>query len=203
MNLTDHLRKLFGGLLNTIGKRLNQLGITPNTVTLTGLACNILAAYFIAEGKLLTGGIIVLFTGPLDAIDGAMARSRGAIHPFGAFLDSVVDRYSELAIFLGLLILNFEKADTTAILLTFLAASGSFLVSYTRARAESLGYDCKAGIMTRVERFLIMVISLISNQVVIGLWIIAIGANLTAIQRILIVKKQMENQISERGKQNA
>jgi CDP-diacylglycerol--glycerol-3-phosphate 3-phosphatidyltransferase len=88
-------------------------------------------------------------------------------------------------------------------MLTFMAASGSFLVSYTRARAESLGYDCKAGIMTRVERFLIMVMSLISNQVVIGLWIIAIGANLTAIQRILIVKKQMENQISERGKQNA
>jgi len=192
MNLTDNLRKLFGGLLDDIGKHLNRLGVTPNMVTLTGLLMNCLAAFFITQDQLLTAGIIVLVTGPLDAIDGAMARLRGDIQPFGAFLDSVVDRYSEMVIFFGLFIQYMGQANQLVCLLTFLAAAGSFLVSYTRARSESLGYECRAGIMTRVERFLVMAISLIANQILIGLLIIAVGANLTALQRIIVVKKQME-----------
>ncbi len=190
--MTDFLRKVFSKLLNSIAGFINSLGIPPDTVTIVGVVGNLLAAWFIANGNLFAGGILVLVFGLFDAIDGSMARLKGNETKFGAFLDSVLDRYSELVIFLGLLIYSFRDADPVGSMFVFLAAAGSVLVSYIRARAQSLGVDTKIGILTRVERYLVIVLSLLFGRPEVGMLIIAILANFTALQRIWDVKKQLK-----------
>lgn len=187
---TDFLRVRFKGILDPIGEFLNRLGLMPNTMTILGLVGNVLGAYLIATGKISWGGIIILLMGPIDALDGTMARLRGLESKFGAFVDSVTDRYSELVIFLGLLIFFLQKQDFLACVLVFLAAGGSVMVSYVKSRAESLEYEAKVGVLTRVERFLVLAPALVFNQPIIGLWIIAILANFTAVQRIYHVRSQ-------------
>ena len=188
--LTDQMRVRFKGQLDTIGHFLNRLGITPNTLTMIGLAGNFIGALFLAQGKFLVGGLIVLSMGPVDALDGTMARLRGEPSDFGAFVDSVVDRYSELLVFGGLLTHYIIVHDALLVALTFIAAAGSFLVPYIRARAEGLGFNAKVGILTRMERFLILAPSLVLNVPWLGIGIVAVFANITAIQRILSVRKQ-------------
>jgi CDP-diacylglycerol--glycerol-3-phosphate 3-phosphatidyltransferase len=189
-SLTDLLRVRFKGILDTIGSFLNRLGLMPNTVTILGLAGNILGAYFIAVGQIPLGGLLVLAMGPVDALDGTMARLRGEPSNFGGFVDSVTDRYSELVIFGGLLIYFLGQGNQLACLLTFFAASGSVMVSYVKSRAETQGFECKIGILTRVERYLVLAPLLVFNLPVIALWIIAVLANVTAIQRIYHVRRQ-------------
>jgi CDP-diacylglycerol--glycerol-3-phosphate 3-phosphatidyltransferase len=188
--LTDQMRVRFKGLLNAVGAFLNRIGITPNTLTIIGLAGNFVGALFLAQGKFLIGGMIILAMGPIDALDGAMARLRGEASDFGAFVDSVVDRYSELIIYGGLLTYYILTPQPLFIGLTFVAAAGSFLVPYVRARAEGLGFEAKVGILTRMERFIILVPSLILCIPWLGIGIVAIFANVTALQRIISVRKQ-------------
>jgi CDP-diacylglycerol--glycerol-3-phosphate 3-phosphatidyltransferase len=189
-SLTDQMRVVFKGVLDPIGAFLNRLGLMPNTVTILGLVGNTIGAIFIARGYVQIGGLIVLLMGPVDALDGTMARLRGMAGQFGAFVDSVTDRYSELVIFLGLLVYYIQKGDELACIAVFLAAAGSVLVSYIRARGQSLGWDTKTGILTRMERYLVLAPSLILNIPVVGLWIIAVLANITAVQRIIDVRRQ-------------
>lgn len=198
MTFTDKLRHFFQTFLDNVGNGIHNLGIRADTITLVGLIGNIIAAVFIACGNLLVGGILLLCMGPLDAFDGAVARAEGKSSKFGAFLDSVTDRYSELIIFLGLLIYFLRLEDDTAVIVTFVAAAGSVLVSYTRARAEGIGYSVKAGLMTRVERYLVLVPGIIFNIPRISIWIIALMANFTAIQRIWIVWKQSKMEEKEK-----
>lgn len=188
--LTDLLRLRFKGLLDAAGGFLNRLGIAPNTLTLAGLAGNLVGAIFLARGEFLVGGIILLLMGPLDALDGTMARLRGEPTAFGGFIDSVTDRYSELLIYGGLLLHFSLLGDLTLSMVTFAAAAGSVLVSYTRARAQSLGYEAKGGLLTRAERFIVLIPSLILGYPAVGLWLVAIFSNITAIQRILSVRRQ-------------
>ena len=190
--MTDLLRKIFSGLLNSIALFFNSLGFSPDLVTILGVIGNILAAWFIANGNLLIGGLLVLFFGLFDAIDGSMARLINRDTKFGAFLDSVLDRYSEFAIFFGILIYSLREFNLLTCILVFLATAGSVLVSYIRARAQSLGVDSKIGILTRVERYLVIVPSLLFKRPDIGLWIIAIFGNITAFQRIWHVRQQLK-----------
>lgn len=199
MSLSDRMRVVFKGVLDPVGAFFNSLGIFPNTITLIGLAGNIIAAVLIALGYISVGGIIVLVMGLVDALDGTMARLRGMPAEFGAFTDSVTDRYSELAIFGGLLYYFLQKGDWISVFGIYLAASGSVLVSYVRARAASLGMDTKVGVLTRFERYLVLAPSLILFFVnpyipMVGVWIIAIFANVTAIQRIMDVRRQAHEQ---------
>jgi CDP-diacylglycerol---glycerol-3-phosphate 3-phosphatidyltransferase len=187
---TDKLRKIFKNILDPIAGFLNRIGLVPNTVTLIGLMGNTIGAVFIATGHITVGGIIILLMGPIDALDGSMARLRGESSNFGAIVDSVSDRYSELIIFLGLLLYYLPQENWLACTLVYVAAAGSVLVSYIRARAQSLGMDTKVGIFTRVERFLVLAPCLIINQPMIALWATAVFANITALQRILHVRKQ-------------
>lgn len=190
VTFTDFLRKTFKHVLDPAAAFLNHLGLMPNTVTILGLVGNIIGAYFLMSGNLMVGGIILLVMGPIDALDGTMARLRGAPTVFGAFVDSVTDRYSELII-LGALLFHFLLiGNNLGAALAYLAAAGSVLVSYIRARAQSIGLDTRVGILSRVERFLILIPSLIINQPLIALWILAIFTNFTAIQRIWHVRKQ-------------
>ncbi len=192
MTLTDQMRVRFKGFLDPVGAFLNGLGLMPNTITILGLLGNTLGAFFLAQGQMTLGGLLILLMGPVDALDGTMARLRSEPSDFGAFVDSVTDRYSELVIFAGLLFYYSQQGDWLATLITFAAAAGSVLVSYVRARAQSLGYETKVGVLTRMERYLVLAPALVINLPLIGLWIIAVFANFTAVQRIVDVRRQAQ-----------
>ncbi|UCF27504.1 MAG: CDP-alcohol phosphatidyltransferase family protein [Chloroflexota bacterium] len=197
ITFTDQMRLRFRGVLDPIGAFLNRIGLMPNTMTILGLIGNTVGAILLAQGRMTAGGLIILAMGPVDALDGTMARLRGEPSEFGAFVDSVTDRYSELVIFGGLLIYYVLQGNWTAALVTYLAAAGSVLVSYVRARASSLGYDTKVGILTRMERYLVLAPTLVFNIPLVGLWIIAILANITALQRIWDVRRQTRGSSKE------
>ncbi len=189
-SLTDLLRSRFGGILEPIAAFLNRLGLMPNTVTILGLVGNTLGAVLLGRGEMTLGGVVILLMGPIDALDGAMARQRGEPTEFGAFVDSVTDRYSELVIFGGLLYHYLQQGDILYAMLAYVAAAGAVLVSYTRARAQSLGHETKVGLLTRLERYLVLTPALIFNIPHVALWIMALLTNLTALQRILDVRRQ-------------
>lgn len=197
VTFTDQMRLRFRGVLDPIGAFLNRIGLMPNTMTILGLIGNTVGAVFLSQGRMRIGGLIILAMGPVDALDGTMARLRGEPSEFGAFVDSVTDRYSELVIFGGLLIYYIREADLLLALVTFVAAGGSVLVSYIRARASSLGYDTKVGILTRMERYLVLAPTLVLNIAWVGVWIIAILANITALQRIWDVRRQIRGSSKE------
>jgi CDP-diacylglycerol--glycerol-3-phosphate 3-phosphatidyltransferase len=189
------LRKIFKRVLDAVGGFLNRLGIKPNTITILGILLNIVGAYFLASGHMTLGGIFILIAGPLDAVDGTMARLRNEPSTFGAFTDSVSDRYSELVILGGLMYYFLNQQDWLTCMIIYLAASGSVLVSYVKARAESLGFDGKVGILSRVERFIILAPCLLFNIPKIALWILAIFANFTSFQRIFYVRRQAHREL--------
>jgi CDP-diacylglycerol--glycerol-3-phosphate 3-phosphatidyltransferase len=190
LTLADQLRVRFKWVLDPIGTFFNRLGVKPNTMTILGLIGNAVGAVFLALGNMTIGGLIILAMGPVDALDGTMARLRGEASNFGSFVDSVTDRYSELVIFGGLLVHFLILDDWRSALGVYLAASGSVLVSFVRARGEASGYNTKIGILTRLERYLVLSPALILNIPMVGVWIIAVLANLTALQRILDVRRQ-------------
>jgi len=188
------MRVVFKGILDPLGGFFNGLGLYPNTMTLLGLIGNIVGAILIGAGHMTIGGVVVLVMGIVDTLDGTMARLRGMPSDFGAFVDSVTDRYSELVIFGGLMYFYIQKGDWLSVLAVYLAASGSVLVSYVRARAASLGMDTKVGLLSRLERYLVLAPSLVLNIPWVGVWIIGIFANITAIQRIIDVRRQARDQ---------
>lgn len=190
---TDWARKRFKGLVDPLADFFNRLGIHPNTMTLAGLAFNVAGAFLVSQGYMTLGGLLVLIGGPFDALDGTMARRLGKPTSFGAFVDSVTDRWSEMLIFMGLLYYYLSSRDPNAwlyCLLVFLATMGSVMVSYTKARAEALGFDCNVGVLTRLERYLVMAPALVLNLPWLALWIVAILANVTALQRAWHVRRQ-------------
>jgi CDP-diacylglycerol--glycerol-3-phosphate 3-phosphatidyltransferase len=194
LTLTDRMRAWFKWIVDPLGKFFLQIGMTPNMMTTLGMLGNFLSAYFLSQGKMMLGGWVMLIVTPIDALDGTMARLRGDPSDFGAFVDSVSDRYAELAILGGLMYFFATQGNALGSTLAFAAASGSVLVSYIRARAESLGYESKVGLLTRVERYLVLAPLLVFNKPMIALWILAILGNFTALQRIWFVRKQAHAQ---------
>lgn len=187
---TDYMRVWFKGILDPLAVFFNRLGIAPNTMTILGLLMNIGAAYLLAQGQMFWGGVLVLIGGPFDALDGTMARLRGEASDFGAFVDSVTDRYSELVILGGLTFYFTQQGDWLSVMGCYLAAAGSVLVSYTKARADSLHFNANTGILTRVERYLVIAPLLLFNLPILAIWIVAVLANITALQRIWKVRRQ-------------
>ena len=190
---TDFLRRIFKGVLGTIAAFLNKLGIRPNVVTTAGLLGNLVAAVLIAFDNLTWGGIVAMLVGPLDALDGTMARMRNESGRYGAFVDSVTDRYSEIALYGGLLVYFNKMGTWQDALLVFFAAVGSIMVSYVRARAESLGFSAKIGLLTRAERYIVLIPGMIFGFPQISLWILAVLTNITALQRFIYVRKQAKS----------
>ena len=195
VTFTDRMRVWFKWVVDPLGKFFLSIGMTPNMMTSLGLIGNFVGAYFISQGKLVLGGWLMLIMTPIDALDGTMARLRGDPSDFGAFVDSVSDRYAEMAILGGLLYYFAMLGDGFGSILAFAAAAGSILVSYVKARAESLQYEAKVGILTRMERYLVLAPLLVLNQPIIALWILAILANFTALQRIWFVRRQAHAQM--------
>ena len=201
-SFSDNMRVWFRWYYHPIAEFLNRLGIRPNTVTMIGLAGTIGCAVLIALGHMTWAGILLLVMGPVDAMDGALARLRNEISDWGAFVDAVTDRYSELFLFLGFLIYYMLHMNVTGILLAYLAAAGSVLVSYVKARADASKLDANVGLLTRVERYLVLIPGLIFSSlypplVLIALIIIAIFANFTALQRIFRVRREALRRLSQ------
>ncbi len=197
LTFSDKMRVWFRWYYGPIAAFLNRLGIRPNTVTLIGLAGTVGCAVLIALGHMTWAGILLLIMGPVDAMDGALARLRNEASGWGAFVDSVTDRYAELFLFLGFLIYYMLHANATGVLLAYLAAAGSVLVSYVKARADASKLDANIGLLTRVERYLVLIPGLIFNLPMVALVIIAIFANFTALQRILRVRRDAHRRLSQ------
>jgi CDP-diacylglycerol--glycerol-3-phosphate 3-phosphatidyltransferase len=191
MTVTDYMRLKFKGILDPVAGFLNRVGLMPNTVTILGLLGNTVAAYFLARGQMTLGGLLVLLMGPVDALDGAMARLRGEPTEFGAFVDSVTDRYSELVIFAGLLFFYLQQDQFLLAMLVYVSAAGSVLVSYIRARAQGLGTDSRGGLLSRLGRYFVLVPGLVFNLPEVSLWILAVLTNFTAVQRIIDVRRRL------------
>lgn len=198
MTFTDIMRRIFKGVLDPVGSFFNRLGLMPNTMTILGVIGNFLGAILLAQGQMFWGGLVILVMGPVDALDGTMARLRGMVGPFGAFVDSVSDRYSELIIFGGLLYYYAQQGDNLGSMLVFISAAGSVLVSYVRSRGQSVGWDTKVGILTRMERYMVLAPALLFNIPMVGLGIIAVFSNITALQRIIDVRRQAYAQLEEK-----
>lgn len=164
---------------------LDKLGFTPNLATLTGTAISVGAGVAAADGQFVLAGVLVLVGATFDMLDGGIARRTGQVSNRGALLDSVMDRVSEGALLLGLLIFYTQSAsfDQTLIILAFIAFSGSMMVSYVRARAEGLGMKGTAGFATRPERVVVITVTLLISQPDWGLWILAVATPLSAMYR--------------------
>jgi phosphatidylglycerophosphate synthase len=168
---------------------LGRSPLTPNQVTVVGVVLTFFAAGLIAFGQLRWAGLVLILAGTCDILDGALARSTNAAYPYGAFLDSTLDRYSEGAVYLGLaayFVTIKPPLQEWLILATLAALAGSFLVSYVRARAQSLGFACKTGLFQRPERVVATVIGLLfGGYILYGIvFLLAIITNITALQRI-------------------
>lgn len=189
-SFTDNMRVWFKGVTEPVAAFLNRIGLTPNSMTILGLLGNVVGAWFLSQGNMVMGGVFILICTPFDALDGTMARLRGEVTEFGAFVDSVTDRYSELFILGGLLYFYVSHGDQLPAFLCYIAAGGSVMVSYVKARAESLKLNANTGILTRMERYLVLTPLLLLNQPIIALWILAIFTNVTALQRFYKVRQE-------------
>ncbi len=177
-------------IIDPIVGLLARLGVSPNALTVAGFAINVVAGILIGLGQLLAGGLVMtLIAMPLDAFDGSLARATNRQTRFGAFFDSVLDRFAEAALLTGLAAWFAQQGDTLSVVVTFAALVGSFMVSYTRARAEGLGLECKVGLFSRLGRVILLAAGLILNQPVIMIWLLAVLSTATAIQRILYVRR--------------
>lgn len=176
-------------LARTLAVGLARTGISPNGLTVIGLLLNVAVAAVLASGHLVAGGALLLLAGAFDMLDGALARATNQTSKFGAFFDSTLDRYSELVVFFGLLLHLQATGFLTEAALVYAAAAGSVLVSYARARAEALGFDCEVGLLGRPERILVLAAGLLFGEVALlgVLWLLAILTNATAVQRMVHV----------------
>ena len=171
---------------------LRVLRLTPNALTMVGLGICAGSAVLIALGYLLPGGLLLLVASGFDILDGALARVSGRELRYGAFLDSTVDRYAEAMTSISLLYyFIFHGHHTLEPMLVIFALTGSLLVSYVRARAQSLGFNGDGGLLARPERVVITVIGLVIAPLLVwALWVLAVLTNVTAMQRIWVVWQQ-------------
>ncbi|MGQ9499355.1 MAG: CDP-alcohol phosphatidyltransferase family protein [Dissulfurimicrobium sp.] len=195
-SFSDWARDWSRPLLLPVARFFLRMGIGPNAISLLGLAVYVAIGAMIGAGYLSLAGFMLAVFGPLDAIDGLAARENGMASRLGAFLDSTIDRYAEFFLFLGLMFnMSLDVGGwewQQGPLLVLSAMSGSFLVSYARARAEALGFECKVGLLTRFERLFILAVGLIFDLVHPALMILAIFTHITAIHRIVHVYRQKD-----------
>jgi CDP-diacylglycerol---glycerol-3-phosphate 3-phosphatidyltransferase len=208
--ISEKNRRRYMSTVGPVGNFFARLGVHPNVLSLTGLLSSAGAGLLYSQGKFFWAAWVVLFAGICDTLDGHIARQTNKNSPFGAFFDSTLDRYSDMFLFVGLAYFYaggdaFSKSATRGqecpwtVVVIVLAIAGTFMVSYTRARAEGLGIQCKAGMMQRPERITLLIIgSLLGSIPVAGpffmkltLVVLAVSVNLTALYRIFYVRKRL------------
>ncbi len=211
--LSKYGRGWIAAPLSHIAVWLEATGISPNALTLIGFGLTALVALVLASGQLLWGGLLLVAAALFDTLDGALARQAGKTTVFGAFLDSVVDRFSESVTLIALVyyyssrpsgefvselggqisgFLLWGSNDRLAVVLLACTLMGSLLVSYTRARAEAVGIECREGFFQRTERIVVLVLGLVSGWMLPALWLLAIFTNLTAVQRMVDVYRKTQ-----------
>jgi CDP-diacylglycerol--glycerol-3-phosphate 3-phosphatidyltransferase len=174
-----------GFILDRLVRALSLTKIHPNVLTAIGLLINIVAAVLFAKGQFVAAGLVVLGGGVFDMVDGRVARITNTVTPFGAFFDSVIDRYSDMALYMGLLVYYARAERFLYVVLVAVVMAGSVMISYARARAESLIPTCKVGFLERPERIVLIIIGALMNRMAPVLWIIAVLSNITVIHRIV------------------
>jgi CDP-diacylglycerol--glycerol-3-phosphate 3-phosphatidyltransferase len=175
-------------LLNkTLGNRGN-----PNLFTLMGFLATLLASCLIVVEAWFLAGLTIILSGLFDLFDGVVARNLGKVTPFGGFLDSVVDRYSDLFLLMSLLIYYLRKADPHMVILTSFVSIGTAIIPYARARAEAAQISCSAGLMERAERISLLSVGVLFQWMTPILWILAILTHFTVLERIYYVWKKLQ-----------
>jgi CDP-diacylglycerol--glycerol-3-phosphate 3-phosphatidyltransferase len=189
---TGAIEPVTGWILKKIAAFLGFLRVTPNVLTVTGVFLNAAVAVVLIEGRFFWGGWLYLLVSMTDLLDGILARQRGMSTAFGGFLDSVMDRFGDAAIFTGILLHYAIIHNIPCVLITFAALCGAMITSYTRARAEVLIPKCKVGFMERPERVILMAIGLVFDRLPISLLLMAISSLITIIDRIVLTRNALE-----------
>jgi CDP-diacylglycerol---glycerol-3-phosphate 3-phosphatidyltransferase len=187
----DYLRKVLDQAFTPLASLLHWCRITPNQVSLGGILLNLVSAALILDGQLALAGIIYLLAGSLDLLDGVLARLAKLSSRFGAFLDSTADRISEGVVFAAIAYYFARHGLPVDAALTVLALLGSLLVSYTRARAEGLGLECKVGIVTRAERVVLIAVGLLLGLLPVAIYLLVFLTGFSATQRIVHTLRQL------------
>ncbi len=182
-----------------IGRGLFRLHLRPNHLTMLGFVVSLLAAAAFIAGQTRTAGLLLVAAGFCDLFDGALARVSGQVTAFGAFLDSVIDRYSDLVVLLGIVVFFARQPHTRGAILAMAALVGSVMVSYTKARAESIGVECTVGLMERPERLICLIAGAVLGLLEPALWVLAILSNVTALQRIVFTRQIMNGRHAVRA----
>jgi CDP-diacylglycerol--glycerol-3-phosphate 3-phosphatidyltransferase len=189
--LTDQLRVRAKVIIDPIVDVLARYRLGPDFLTVLGFLTHVLFAYLIAIGEFRWAGAAIALLSPLDALDGALARKLGRKQGgFGAFLDSSLDRLAEIVLFGGFIYFYYTRVDPLMLAVAYLAVTGSLMVSYARSRAEALGYQAKMGVLSRVERYAVLVVFLILQLPQIALGILAAFTYFTFFQRMWAVWNQ-------------
>lgn len=183
--ITRQIGKTCSYAYNAIIRVFAKFGVNPNVLTFIGFAINLIAAYLFAYGYFRWAGATIFVGGIFDLTDGPVARSTRRVTPFGGFFDSVLDRYSDLILLIGLLIYYGRIYRFAYVTLVAVAMIGSVMTSYTRARAENLIPSCKVGFLERAERVVLIIIGAVFDRMAPVLWVIVVLSNLTVIHRVV------------------
>jgi CDP-diacylglycerol--glycerol-3-phosphate 3-phosphatidyltransferase len=194
--ITEWIGRVSGVLLHAIVRGLALTKIPPNYLTFMGLVINSIAAVAFGYGKFVWAGVIIFLAGIFDMTDGRVARVTNTVSSFGGFFDSVIDRYSDLALYFGLLVYYARVNRFFYIVITALAMTGSVMVSYVRARAESQIESCKVGFMERPERIVLLIIGALFGRMAPVLWVIAVISNISVIHRIMYTRAILQGRES-------
>ncbi|MBV9303645.1 MAG: CDP-alcohol phosphatidyltransferase family protein [Acidobacteriaceae bacterium] len=177
-------------IITLIVRGLALSKINPNVLTFFGLVINMVAATFLAVGSFRTAGFIIIFAGLFDMVDGRVARETNRVTRFGAFFDSVLDRYSDVALLVGLLVYYGTINRPSYVVLTAIVMAASVMISYTRTRAENIIPTCKVGFLERPERVVLLIIGALFDRMAPVLWVIAVLGNLTVAHRMVFTYQE-------------
>jgi CDP-diacylglycerol--glycerol-3-phosphate 3-phosphatidyltransferase len=187
--------------MSPVGRTLARSGVSPNAITYAGVLIQVGVAVLILDGRLLAAGFVMVVAGLADVFDGAVAKARGVTGKFGAFLDSTTDRLSDALVFLPIAWLYgvspdiVERSEPWVAAVSLIAFVFSFLVSYAKARAESLGFDCNVGIAERAERLILVIVALVFDVVPYVMVALAVLAVVTFLQRVWHVHAQAKSAV--------
>jgi len=197
-------QEVYIDLIDPVSRALAGAHIHPHVLTVMGFILSLAAANFFRVGHFFWAAVAIILGGTCDILDGRIARATGKGSTYGALFDSTIDRYSEIFIFLGLTWFYYDRSRAT-VLIILLAVAGSIMVSYTRARAEGLGLECRVGLLQRQHRIVLLVAGALLGAIpgtrylgmLAAIWIIAILANITAIQRVAYIHRQLKKRATQ------
>jgi CDP-diacylglycerol---glycerol-3-phosphate 3-phosphatidyltransferase len=192
MTLTGLIGRIFMFPLQLIISACVAMRIHPNILTFIGVIINVAAAWALALGRFVTAGAIMVVANIFDFIDGKVALELKEVSAFGGFWDSVIDRFSDIALFIGLIYLYSERGRTDYVMVTALAMMFAIMTSYTRARAESLIKKCKVGFMERPERIVLFMIGAFTNRMAAVMWVILVLSIFTVADRIILTYRELQ-----------